>query len=164
MKETRLWREYLAPHLARAGEFQKISDRFTPGVSDVLGVQRPEGRACAFELKEFYTRNGLVVADFRPGQIPFLSAWGASGALALVIGSLERELAAFGWRDAQALADGLPNLRRALAVAPAADAKDLVARLLALPSAACAYGPRATAAQPFQGPLPRRLRRDPRSV
>lgn len=134
MKETRLWRQ-LAPCLLRFGKFQKISDRFTGGVSDVLGCQLPAGRACAFELKEFYLRRGLVVADFRPGQIPFLQDWGKAGGLALVVGTLGRQVAAFDWRDAQALQDGVSGLSAALVVEPTGAWKAFVGRVLGLDGA-----------------------------
>ena len=141
MKETTLWR-HISPLLERQGRFQKISDRFTPGVADVLGVQRG-GRACAIELKEFYLRGGMVRADYRPGQIPFLHDWGEAGALALTVGTLGNEVAAFAYWDAARLHRGEADTwQRALVVEPLGAWQPFVARVLALDLGACRTGPR----------------------
>lgn len=107
MKETTLW-DYLRPLLEREGKFQKISDRFTFGVPDVLGVYR--GRGFALELKDFYSANGLIRADFRPGQIPFLNDWHRSGGIALVVGVYESQVYGIRPRHAGALMKGIKAL------------------------------------------------------
>lgn len=66
----------MKPELARLGKFQKVSDRFTPGVPDVLGMCR--GTGWAIELKEFKGVHTLKL-HFRPGQLDWLKAWEASG-------------------------------------------------------------------------------------
>ena len=75
MKESALWR-HLKPELAAWGKFQKISDRFTPGIPDVLGVSF--GHPMAMELKEL---DGVRVikAKFRPGQLDWLEDWDKAG-------------------------------------------------------------------------------------
>lgn len=75
MKETNLWGK-LRPALNYLGTFQKISDRFTPGVPDVLGVY--EGRGFALELKEVSGVEVLRV-KFRPNQLDWLEDWEKSG-------------------------------------------------------------------------------------
>jgi len=83
MKETTLW-EHLKPELKRLGKFQKISDRFTPGVPDVIGCLN--GIPYALELKEFRGVN-LLRVKFRPGQVDWLKDWVNSGGVGLVISS-----------------------------------------------------------------------------
>lgn len=80
MKETALWNR-LRPELAKLGKFQKISDRFTPGVPDVLGIYR--GVGVAMELKEFDGVRILKV-KFRPGQVDWLRDWEREGGISWV--------------------------------------------------------------------------------
>lgn len=80
MKETALWNQ-LRPRLALLGKFQKISDRFTPGVPDVLGIY--QGKGIALELKEFAGAHVLKV-KFRPGQVDWLTEWAECGGRAWV--------------------------------------------------------------------------------
>lgn len=81
MKESALWK-HLRPELAAWGKFQKISDRFTPGVPDILGVSF--GRPIAAELKEL---DGVRVirAKFRPGQLDWLEDWDKAGGYSMVL-------------------------------------------------------------------------------
>lgn len=82
MKESTLW-SHLSPELKLlGGKFQKISDRFTPGVPDVLGMYREIGHA--WELKEL---KGVRVlrTKFRPGQLDWLRDWERAGGTSWVI-------------------------------------------------------------------------------
>lgn len=81
MKETTLW-GHLKPELKRLGKFQKISDRFTPGVPDVIGCS--EGVPYALELKEFHGIH-LLKVRFRPGQLDWLMDWVSSGGVGLIV-------------------------------------------------------------------------------
>lgn len=71
MREATLW-DHLRPALERRGKFQKISDRFTPGIPDVLGCSG--GRGFAWEFKEL---DGVRILKlkFRPGQLDWLRDW-----------------------------------------------------------------------------------------
>jgi hypothetical protein len=80
MKETALW-NHLRPELARLGKFQKIADKFTLGIPDVLGIYK--GRGVAVELKEFGGAH-LLKVKFRPGQLRWLRDWQQSGGLSWV--------------------------------------------------------------------------------
>jgi hypothetical protein len=84
MKETPLWGK-LRPGLSRAGRFQKISDRFTPGIPDVLGMAN--GVGYAIELKEL---KGVKVlkAEFRKGQLDWLESWRDAGGVSLIVVTL----------------------------------------------------------------------------
>lgn len=81
MKETKLWNQ-LRPLLSTYGKFQKISDRFTGGIPDVLGSA--SGRAIAAELKEL---DGVLTIGtrFRPGQLDFLRDWERAGGCSLIL-------------------------------------------------------------------------------
>lgn len=83
MKETTLW-THVKPGLQNLGTFQKISDRFTPGVPDVLGCMG--GRGVAMELKEL---KGVAIrkVSFRPRQLDWLEDWAASGGAAFILSS-----------------------------------------------------------------------------
>lgn len=84
MKESLLWK-HLKPELKRYGKFQKISDRFTPGVPDVLGCCPTKG-GVALELKEF---SGVhrVKLSFRPGQLDWLRDWSLAGGTSYIVSS-----------------------------------------------------------------------------
>lgn len=80
MKETALW-NHLRPELAKLGKFQKIADKFTLGIPDVLGIYK--GRGVAVELKEFDGVHQLKV-KFRPGQLRWLRDWELAGGISWV--------------------------------------------------------------------------------
>lgn len=84
MKESSLW-GHLRPLLNRSGKFQKISDRFTPGIPDVLGVAFSVGYA--LEFKEL-TGVREVKAKFRPGQLDWLHEWYCSGGVSLIVATI----------------------------------------------------------------------------
>ncbi len=94
MKESALW-GHLRPELQRFGKFQKISDRFTPGVPDVLGsclaAKRPLGVPIALELKEFSGVKILRV-KFRPRQLDWLKEWEEAGGKSYILSSHKRTL------------------------------------------------------------------------
>lgn len=106
MKETNMWRK-LDPHLSRIGKFQKICDRFTGGIPDILGARTGDGRGVALELKEL---SGVyaVKARFRPGQLDWLDDWWSTGAIALVVATWRGEWMAFEPHWAERLEEGLP--------------------------------------------------------
>lgn len=83
MKETALWRK-MDPHLATIGKFQKISDKFTGGISDVIGCLTSRG--VAMELKELKGVR-VIRTKFRPGQLDWLEDWRNSGGLSLIVAS-----------------------------------------------------------------------------
>jgi len=89
MKESALWRN-LSPELQRFGKFQKISDRFTPGVPDVIGSCKspggPLGVPVALELKEFSGMRVLKV-KFRPRQLDWLREWEEAGGKSFILSS-----------------------------------------------------------------------------
>lgn len=104
MKETALWNK-VKPHLNRVGLFQKISDRFTPGVPDVLGVY--QGRGIAIELKEL---KGVRIfrAKFRPGQLDFLRDWEKAGGLSVVLSTTRsRQIYVHPWSFGETLESGV---------------------------------------------------------
>lgn len=72
MKETVLWTNVKQP-LAKIGKFQKISDRFSQGVPDILGCTFDQ-KGVALELKELKGIR-IIRTSFRPGQLDFLKAW-----------------------------------------------------------------------------------------
>ena len=104
MKETLIWKSLKGP-LSRLGKFQKISDRFSGGVPDVLGSRTPDGRGVAMELKESGTSR-LIKVRFRPRQLDWLLDWEASGALSWVVVSQGDFLYAF--LPTEALERGIP--------------------------------------------------------
>lgn len=91
MKETTLW-GHLKPELKRHGKFQKISDRFTPGVPDVLGCSG--GTGFAIELKEFSGAR-IVKAHFRPGQLDWLRDWSVAGGTSWIFSTLGQTVYVF---------------------------------------------------------------------
>ena len=103
MRESTLW-EHLKPELKRLGKFQKVSDRFTPGVPDVLGCDH--GIPVAMELKEF---SGVLImkVKFRPGQIDWLRDWAESGGQSWVVVSTGQTVYVFRPRYCVGLEGGL---------------------------------------------------------
>lgn len=95
MIESTLWK-HLSPELNRRGKFQKVSDRFTPGIPDVLGVARQRG-GYAIELKEF---KGVRVlrTKFRPGQLDWLEDWSDNGGTSMIIVTLNQTVYVFSWQ------------------------------------------------------------------
>lgn len=93
MKETTLW-NHLRPVLEKRGHFQKISDRFTGGIPDVLGCC--DGIPVAIELKEFSGVNTLRVR-FRPGQLDWLRDWNQFGGVSLILSTHGQTLYAHRW-------------------------------------------------------------------
>ncbi len=104
MKESTLW-DHLKPALKRLGKFQKISDRFTPGVPDVLGNHK--GVGMAFELKEFDGVRVLSVS-FRPGQLDWLRDWAESGGTSWIVVSQRQTVWVFPWELGDVLEAGCP--------------------------------------------------------
>lgn len=95
MKESLLWK-HLSPELKRMGaKFQKVSDRFTPGVPDVLGMHDEQGHA--WELKEL---KGVRVlrTKFRPGQLDWLRDWERAGGTSWVISTNFQRVYLHDWR------------------------------------------------------------------
>lgn len=103
MIESTLW-SHLKPELKRVGKFQKVSDRFTPGVPDVLGCCR--GLGMAMELKEFSGVKILRV-EFRPGQLDWLEDWSEAGGLSWIISSVKQTVMVFPWELGPQLEDGV---------------------------------------------------------
>ena len=103
MKESTFW-EHLKPELKRLGKLQKISDRFTPGVPDVLGSIM--GIPVAMELKEF---DGVRVmrVSFRPGQVDWLEDWQKARGVSLILSTQGQTAYVHGVEDAQLLEDGM---------------------------------------------------------
>lgn len=83
MKESTLW-GHLKPELRKFGKFQKISDRFTPGIPDVIGVC--EGEGIVLELKEL-SGVRVIRTKFRPGQLDWLRDWNISGGRSWIVSS-----------------------------------------------------------------------------
>jgi len=83
MKESTLWGHLRAP-LGHLGKFQKLSDRFSLGVPDVLGCVK--GRGIAIELKEL---DGTKIwkTKFRPGQLKWLEDWDLEDGAAWIMSS-----------------------------------------------------------------------------
>jgi hypothetical protein len=104
MKETALWSK-LRISLNRRGKFQKVSDRFTPGVPDVLGVYN--GRPWAIELKEFSGKNTVHVT-FRPGQLDWLRDWHQAGGISLVMVSHGLMVYIFRWEHGVIIEEPIP--------------------------------------------------------
>lgn len=125
MKETTLWQHIDHP-LSAFGKFQKISDRFSGGVPDVLGSCRgggdparritvgagtwaaviQRGIPVAMELKEL---EGVRVlkTKFRPGQLDFLRDWELGGGVSLILTSHGQDVVAFRWELGEALERGV---------------------------------------------------------
>jgi len=94
MKESLLWK-HLSPELKLAGaKFQKISDRFTPGIPDVLGMHNSTGHA--WELKELKGVR-ILRMKFRPGQLDWLRDWEQSGGVSFIISTHGQRVYIHGW-------------------------------------------------------------------
>lgn len=104
MKESTLW-DHLRPVLSDQGKFQKTSDRFTPGIPDILGCW--EGRGTALELKEF---KGVRVMKlkFRPGQLDWLRDWQKAGGISWIISTQAHTVYVHDWTVGLALELGMP--------------------------------------------------------
>ena len=85
MLESLLWKNTKS-EFRKVGKFQKTSDRFTPGIPDVLGCC--DGTAYALELKRL-AGSGRVRVKFRPGQLDWLEEWGLAGGVGLIVATLE---------------------------------------------------------------------------
>lgn len=107
MKESSLWDRIRSP-LNREGKFQKISDRFTEGIPDVLGSHK--GRSFAIELKEIEGVR-ILRAKFRPGQLDWLRDWEElGGGVSLVVASWKTSGIILPWRFGRELEEGTtPN-------------------------------------------------------
>ncbi len=103
MKEATLW-EHLKPELKKLGKFQKVCDRFTPGIPDILGCGN--GIPYALELKELKGVQ-LLKAHFRPGQIDWLKDWVARGGVGLVVTSHGSQVMVFSPASAIHLEEGV---------------------------------------------------------
>ena len=115
MKESTLW-DHLKPVLKAVGKFQKISDRFTPGIPDALGCWC--GLGVAMEFKEL---DGVRVlrTKFRPGQLDWLRDWERSGGVSWIIASHGQTVYVHSWGFGQEIEKGSdPSTveKRALAV------------------------------------------------
>lgn len=103
MLESTLWK-HLKPELRAWGKFQKISDRFTPGIPDTLGCAR--GKGFAFEFKEFDGVRILKVS-FRPGQLDWLRDWEKAGGLSWIVASHKQTVYVLDWRTGARLERGV---------------------------------------------------------
>lgn len=113
MNESTLW-GHLRPELERRGKFQKTSDRFTPGIPDVLGMCDGLGRA--WELKEF---DGVIKwkLKFRPLQLDWLRDWELAGGQSLILSTHRQTLFAHRWEMGEILEHGtLPEVVQRTAV------------------------------------------------
>ena len=102
MKESTLWK-HLRPVFEKVGKFQKISDRFTPGVPDVLG--KASCGAYAIELKEL---SGVRVlkAKFRPGQLDWLRDWEGAQGTSWILSTLGQRVYVHPWQFGEELEKG----------------------------------------------------------
>lgn len=102
MNESTLWK-HLRPELALLGHFQKISDRFTPGIPDILGMH--DGNGYAWELKEL---KGVRVlrTKFRPGQLDWLRDWEQAGGTSSIISTNFQRVYVHSWEDGKRLEAG----------------------------------------------------------
>lgn len=91
MRESLLWKN-LKPELSRIGKFQKISDRFTPGVPDVIGCYQSKG--IALELKEL-KGSRIIKTKFRPKQLMWLSEWISQGGIGFIVASYKKTVFIF---------------------------------------------------------------------
>lgn len=112
MKETTLWQHIDHP-LSAFGKFQKVSDRFSGGVPDVIGTCLKDelrgvmsGIPVAMELKEL---DGVRVlkTKFRPGQLDFLRDWELGGGVSLILASSGQTVYGFQWAMGEALEQGI---------------------------------------------------------
>ena len=102
MKESTLW-GHLKPELKRVGKFQKISDRFTPGIPDALGCWC--GLGVAMEFKEL---DGVRVlkAKFRPGQLDWLRDWEQNGGVSWIVSTLGQKVYVHCWDFGEVIEKG----------------------------------------------------------
>lgn len=109
MKETALW-DKLRPELAKLGKFQKIADKFTGGIPDVLGNH--QGHGIAIELKEFKGTAAGYWVRYRPGQVRWLRDWQEAGGTSWVASTVGTEVYLIPMQHIAKLADGvnLPDL------------------------------------------------------
>ena len=109
MKETALW-DKLRPELAKLGKFQKIADKFTGGIPDVLGNH--QGHGIAIELKEFKGTAANYWVRYRPGQVRWLRDWQEAGGTSWVASTVGTEVYLIPVQHIAKLADGvnLPDL------------------------------------------------------
>jgi hypothetical protein len=107
VKESTLW-DHLKPELSALGKFQKISDRFTPGVPDVLGCFSSTGYA--IELKQL---KGIRIfkTKFRPGQLDWLQDWHHSGGRSWIVSSIGQRIFVHGWGHGEDLEKGMTEER-----------------------------------------------------
>lgn len=105
MKETALWRR-LDPELSKIGKFQKISDKFTGGIPDVLGCIT---RGVALELKELKGVR-VIRTKFRPGQLDWLGDWELAGGLSLIVATHRLTWYAFPVSAGEPLESGVSDL------------------------------------------------------
>ena len=103
MKESILW-NHLKPVLSTHGKFQKISDRFTPGIPDVLGCSL--SRSYALELKEL---KGIRVirTKFRPGQLDWLQDWHKAGGYSWILSTWGSMILVHPWEAGTLLEEGV---------------------------------------------------------
>lgn len=107
MKESTLWDHLKAP-LQSSGKFQKVSDRYTPGIPDVLGCFA--SKSIAIELKEL--KGVLVIkTKFRPGQLDWLEDWANAGGLSWIISTLGSKVFVHHWSFGCELEKGLTQER-----------------------------------------------------
>ncbi len=93
MKESTLW-GHLKPALRAVGKFQKISDRFTPGVPDALGCWCGVGVAAEFKELEGVR---VLRTKFRPGQLDWLRDWEREGGISWIISSHRQTIYVHRW-------------------------------------------------------------------
>ena len=104
MKETALW-DKLRPELAKLGKFQKIADKFTGGIPDVLGNH--QGHGIAIELKEFKGTAANYWVKYRPGQVRWLRDWQEAGGTSWVASTVGTEVYLIPIQHIAKLADGV---------------------------------------------------------
>ena len=102
MKESTLW-QHLKPGLSARGKFQKLSDRFTPGIPDVLGCAH---MAYALELKQLKGIRVLKV-KFRPGQLDWLQDWETSGGKSWIVSSMGQKVFVHRWDLGREIEQGM---------------------------------------------------------
>lgn len=103
MKESTLW-SHLKPELSLQGKFQKLSDRFTPGIPDVLGCSLFRGYA--IELKQLKGVR-ILKTKFRPGQLDWLEDWDKAGGKSLIVSSLGQRVFVHRWEMGRQLEEGM---------------------------------------------------------
>jgi penicillin-binding protein-related factor A (putative recombinase) len=103
MIESTLWK-HLRPGLNRIGKFQKVSDRFTSGVPDIIGCYK--GQGIAIELKELDGVRKLKT-KFRPGQVDWLTEWADNGGTSLIICSHKSTVGVHSYLSAERMESGM---------------------------------------------------------